>query len=370
MLTKLKGFYNHVIIQLSFTSNRFSLSLILMFVSLIGRILFFSFPEENFLIYSFLAILFGFSWVHRNGFIEFVLNSRLFQYMLFLTIEQEDELYIYPGVKGDLFAVFYFFSLLNGPAAILYFLGFQFYYWYFFLFFYLMSYWKLKTFFVCPSRESIIELNLDGSLELIKNPNEYNWEFVVKIMDCVAQKWVRVKVNNRVSPFFSKDPLPNVGARFMTTGDIKSDMLNEFISISKKHPRATLGAASALGITASVGIWAFIDLEKYKVDAMANATLNQEKIKGENAFAIAKYQEDAETARLKLSIEAERQLRKEELLKPSWWRPSFLDRIRAGGSEPKVVDKDSQLKATSIYEEPGIFSMVIKKFNYCLEFIF
>lgn len=348
MLNYIKNFCVNLTTFFSNPAGRFVSSIIFLVVILVTRCLLLCFPEFKVLIYCFSITLLFFCWKFRHKVIEKFLNSSPFQYTLLFSLVQENDLYNFRGIYGYLYLFVYFFGLIHGPAALLFWLGLDFYWWYGFLLLYFLTYLKLKRLFIYPDKDYITELNLDGSLQFIKNPNDYNWEFVVKIMNSMAQKWAHINVRNRVSYPLSKGSLPNVGARFMVTGDPKSDAVKEVIKISKENPRLAGAVFGVFAVTAVATGVVVHNLEIKKVDAKVQ---------------IEKYHEDSETERTRIHEAWETQRELIRSGQPSWYQKNILDKAKDGRN------KDSPIQAPSIYEEPRIFNMAIKKLSNLLEFI-
>lgn len=395
MFIYLKEFYTNLTAFFSNPAGRFVSSIIFLLVILVTRCLLLCFPGFRVSIYCFSITLLLFCWKFRHKVIEKFLNSLSFQYILFFSLEQENALYNCRGIYGYFYLFVYFFGLIHGPASCLFWLGFDFYLWYGFLLLYFLTYLKVKRLFIYPDNDYIPELNLDGSLQFIKNPNDYNWEFVVKIMNSMTQKWMHINVRNRVSYPLSKVSLPNVGVRFMGTVGSSPDLVKDAIKLSKENP----GIAGVVAVTGIVAGLAVYSLESRQIDAdvqiaknhdetlikqaqiQAEASIKQTQIQAEVSIKQAQFQAEISIQRAQIQAETQRELTKSS--PPSWFSSWFKkdtldkDAILDEDILDKAIDdkakywesKNPSIKAPSISEEALIFNMAIKKLRSLLEFI-
>lgn len=373
MFIYLKEFYTNLTAFFSNPAGRFVSSIIFLLVILVTRCLLLCFPGFRVSIYCFSITLLLFCWKFRHKVIEKFLNSLSFQYILFFSLEQENALYNCRGIYGYFYLFVYFFGLIHGPASCLFWLGFDFYLWYGFLLLYFLTYLKVKRLFIYPDNDYIPELNLDGSLQFIKNPNDYNWEFVVKIMNSMTQKWMHINVRNRVSYPLSKVSLPNVGVRFMGTVGSSPDLVKDAIKLSKENP----GIAGVVAVTGIVAGLAVYSLESRQIDANVQIAKNHD----ETLIKQAQIQAEASIQRAQIQAETQRELIKSS--PPSWFSSWFKkdtlgkDAILDEDILDKALDDKAKywesinpsIKAPSISEEPIISNMAIKRLSSLLEFI-
>jgi len=345
----------------------FTIPLILMLAGLVIRCLslIFDSPELRYLIWSFGFLLILILWTQKAEVLANFLNNFFVQGFLFLGLRAEDVIYSYKGYKGYLAACVFACSFGHTPAIILFVcFGANPFIWYWFLMIVVATYLRLRNLFIFPDLTHVTAIEDPNYNPHIDHPDKFTWNLVVQNANTVLLKLHGRPVINQLSPKVGNFPLRYAGIRYMS-GITVADYALE------NPKQAAVGVLAVVGVVGSL-VGGYTALDSRKLDLEARKRMMEEKVNyiDETHKQIAALQEqradlkpgDPEFLKLTQKIRELHALVTEKLKEWSGLRPT-VDGL------PGTPYPNETVKATSFYEEAGIFGNIVRKIESLIQFI-
>jgi hypothetical protein len=356
--------------------------------------LIFDSPELKYLIWSFGFFLIVIIWTQKDVILANFLNNVLVQSFLFLGLRAEDIIYSYKGYEGYLAAAVFACSIGHTPAIILFIcFGANPFIWYWFLMIVLATYLRLRNLFIFPTLTHVTTIEDPNYNPYIDHPDKFTWNLVVQNADTVLFKLHGRSVINQLSPNVGNFPLRYAGIRYMSgtsKGYQAIKLLGDtFAEYAVQNPKkAAVGVLAFLGLGGSL-VGGQIVLESRKLDSQERELVMKENDNFVNQTHkhIESLQEqranlkpgDPLIAQLDKNTNELNNLLTQRLKENSGLPPTVYglpgnpypsDQLQGALGAKLPKNNNDIVKATSFYEESGIFCNIINKVDFIIQALF
>lgn len=386
-----------------------SLTLALVFVGIRFLSLVFNNPELKILIWS-VGILFVFViWSLKDTILAKWLNNSFIQLIMFLCLRLEDIIWSCKGPKGYLAIFSIVFGIVHSPAILFYIcLGFNPFIWYWFIMIFSGIYFRFRSLFIFPSMSRIEVLKEPDYMPLIEHPDKFTWDLVVKNANTVFFRLHGRPVLNKLGSKVGAYPLRYAGIRYMTSWKLTAETLkkisvvfSEYAAENPKQAAASFSVIAASGIAAGGSLLYLQHMEAkraYKDAETAYERAKEEAIQGcydrrsrtieQGSQIILDHGPESNIAQTLTPIVVqlfETQAAEDfsnNSLNNSTNISNFIKKGVLFSKIPITNDESAQIetplhndnldkiRANSLYEEPGIFFIIIKKIKVIISALF
>ena len=361
------------------------LVLLLGFIPVRVSTLFFSDPEIKILLWCFGFLLVCRLWVFQEDLLSRWLNSQTVQTLMFVCLKFEDLIWSVQGFKGFVQLLGFFICVVETPAIFLDLLGLNPYLWYWALMILLGTYYRLRTLFIFPNKAHVDALRDDEYMKPIQNSDEFTWNFIIDNMNRVSNRLHKRGVTNRLGSAILKSPFPHAGFRYIFQFNLSGERFGQAaVELFDKNGRLVFTSLITAGLL-SFGCYGYLQNKELDIKAQEQQD-NFELGKQQNVIAeyqaiiAARKQEcDSRLAAAQVLRETRAEFSPDsaeykEITKQisTTLEPiSNLETVAMLTTGPKLhmVEKDPTV-IHSVYEQPGLIQMALKKVWICVEPLF